>query len=405
MKCPELLAPAGTRENLEIAIRYGADAVYQGLEGFSLRRAKKAEMSLESLAQSIDWVHKQNKRYYLAINILAHEKDINDLRPILPKLAELNLDAVIIADPGIIRMIRAAGWKVPIHLSTQGTVTNHEAINFWRDQGVERIVLGRELSGGELHSIREACPDTELEIFIHGSMCMAYSGRCHLSQYTLGRDSNRGQCAQVCRWKFDVEKDGSSASIDIEEDERGTYLLNAKDLCLAPVLSDLMEIDCFKIEGRNKTSYYAGNVVRVYRWILDHIVKNGQQAKIPKEWVQELEKVSHRPYSLGFYDEKNDIFAMNEPGYIKEYSMVGLVAGVESLELVIAVRDTLKCGDEIEILGVSPGSDYSLTIKTMRVNITNVDVPVAHPNQVIRVDLSKPLEASWTGALIRKKLP
>ena len=404
MKCPELLAPAGTRENLEIAIRYGADAVYQGLAGFSLRRATKAEMSLDTIREAIEWVHDHQKRYYLAINILAHEKDLNELERLLPELALLKVDALIVADPGIIRLIRAYGWQVPIHLSTQGSVVNREGVKFWSDQGVERVILGRELRAEELVSIRKACPTVELEVFVHGAMCMAYSGRCHLSHYLLDRDSNRGQCAQVCRWKFDIEKENSVTAIDVEEDERGTYLLNAKDLCLAPVLSALMNLDCLKIEGRNKTSYYIGNVVRVYRWILDLLFLKGDGQPIPNQWLEELSKVSHRPYSLGFFDDRNDLFAMETPGYIKDYSMVGIVSSVEGNELVIHVRDTLKWGDSIELLGVNPESDRVLVLNKMMLEGSEDEMKIAHPNQKIKIALVEPLLKEWQGALVRKRL-
>lgn len=404
MKCPELLAPAGTLENLDVALRYGADAVYQGLQGFSLRRAVKAEMTMASIREAITRTHRLNKRYYLALNILAHEKDLNELEQRLPELSTLAVDAVIVADPGIIRLIRAFGWNVPLHLSTQGTVVNREAVKFWKEQGIERVILGRELNREALLSIRKACPDVELEIFVHGAMCMAYSGRCHLSHYLLDRDSNRGQCAQVCRWKFDIEKDNTDSVLDIEEDERGTYLLNAKDLCLAPVLSELTQLDCLKIEGRNKTSYYIGNVVRVYRWILDALAQTAPPMIIPQTWLDELSKVSHRPYSLGFFDDQNDLFGMETPGYIKDYSMVGMIDRVEGCELVIQVRDTLKWGDSVDLLGVNPETDIALVLSNMRLEGAETVLEVAHPNQVIRITLPQALSPDWQGALVRKRL-
>ncbi len=403
MKWPELLAPAGTRENLEMALRYGADSVYQGLQGFSLRRAAKAEMTMDSIRDASVRVHQQKKRYYLALNILAHETDLNDLQRLLPELSTLEVDALIVADPGIIRMIRSFGWKVPIHLSTQGTVVNREAVKFWKDQGIDRVILGRELRQEELRSIRTACPDVELEIFVHGAMCMAYSSRCHLSHYLLDRDSNRGQCAQVCRWKFDVEKNNTGSVLEIEEDERGTYLLNAKDLCLAPVLSALTSFDCFKIEGRNKTSYYIGNVVRVYRWILDAL-SHEAPVNIPQNWLDELGNVSHRPYSLGFFDDKNDLFGMQTPGYIKNYSMVGIVDQVLGNELVIQVKDTLKWGDKVDLLGIKPETDISIELNILRLEETGNELKIAHPNQIIRVILTHSLSAEWQGALVRKRL-
>ncbi|KLU62866.1 putative protease YdcP precursor [Peptococcaceae bacterium CEB3] len=302
-KKPELLAPAGDLEKLRYALAYGADAVYIGGTSFGLR-AYAGNFSPEEMKEAVLRVHALGKKLYVTVNVFAHEADFDELPDYLSNLARLGVDALIVSDPGVLALAREVAPGIALHLSTQANSTNSYAVRFWQRQGVKRAVLARELSLAELSLVRQRVPG-ELEMFVHGAMCMSYSGRCLLSNYLTGRDANRGECAQPCRWGYGlVEEKRPGQVFPLEEDERGTYIFNSHDLCLLPHLPLLapLGIESYKIEGRMKSVHYVASTVKVYREALDVLWEQGEKAferRLPA-WLDELDKVSHRDYSPGF---------------------------------------------------------------------------------------------------------
>lgn len=395
---PELLAPAGNFENAFFALKYGADAIYQGLSGFSLRRTTKAELDIDDMVKCVDLAHSLGKKHYLAINIFAHEQDVTKLRDNVLKLKTIKTDAFIVSDPGIFLILKENFPTTDIHLSTQSNTLNSASVNFWHNQGISRIILARELTKEEIISIKTSS-SIGLEMFVHGAMCMSYSGRCHLSNYFLNRDANKGECAQPCRWEYlqkaQIPASTSQSStlnsqfIEIEEDARGTYILNSKDLCLIEKIPELIDIgiNSFKIEGRNKTSYYVANVVRVYRQVIDESLQ-GVLSEQTLTWAkQELVKVSHRDYSTGFYDGERGSFNFASSGYIKDASMVGIASSEGDGGIVIEVRDKIEEGDEIDF--IFPGNkEITLKIQEMKDLYSNKSVRVAHNRMKVVIPLN-----------------
>ena len=299
---PELLIPAGNLEKLRTALLYGANAVYVGIPGLSLRAAS-AEMSMSDLILGIREAHGLNAKVYAALNTFARNHDLNAVRKIIPRLIDAGVDALIVSDPGLIRLIRSIEPRIPLHLSTQANTTNIEAVRFWRDQGITRIILARELTLKEAGEISASVPEMELEIFVHGAMCMAYSGRCYLSALRNRRSANAGDCTQPCRWEYVLhESTRPDEPFILEEDERFSYLLSSKDLCLIEHLPDVAKagITSVKIEGRMKSSYYVAVVTRIYRQAIDALMNQGKPYQCKPEWLAELQKVSHRGYTTGF---------------------------------------------------------------------------------------------------------
>ncbi len=402
MNRPELRAPAGNYENAFFAIKYGADAIYQGMDGFSLRRTAKAELSVAELIRCVELAHSLGKKHYLALNMFAHEEDVVQLKTKIQELKAIKTDAFIVSDPGIFSIVKDSIPDAEIHLSTQANTLNSEAIRFWEKQGVSRVILARELTREDIINIREKTK-IGLEMFVHGAMCMSYSGRCHLSNYFLHRDANRGECAQPCRWEYKQKSQipnpkpqitndkiqnenslspkpqASSQFIEIEEEEKGTYILNSKDLCLVEKIPELiaMGVDSFKIEGRNKTSYYVANVVRVYRQVIDECLQ-GELSIVTLAWAkQELAMVSHRDYSTGFYDGEKGSFNFDSSGYIKDAKMVG-IAYSEGDKLVIEVRDKIESGEEIELILPKIKEAQKIKIDTMTDYQNGSILTVAH---------------------------
>lgn len=402
-RIPELLSPAGTLENAETAFLYGADAVYMGLQGLSLRQTKKAEITLEQLHDAIKLKEKFGKRLYVTLNILARDTDIDRIQTMLPTLNQMNIDGLIIADPGILLMADETGFNHPLHLSTQMSTLNSKAVKFWKSHGVKRIILARELSGTELRKIRQRCDDMELEVFVHGAMCMAYSGRCNLSLYMLERDANQGQCAQPCRWNYDLERDRSRNNIEIENDQRGMYILNAKDLNLSSRIEELivMGMDSFKIEGRNKTSYYIANTVRVYRYLIDKVLYGSEIKGI--DHILELEKVSHRPYSEGFYTGMAESEVENAE-YVKPYGMVATVKDIQNDQLVLLVRDQLKINDVVEIITPDISNDQGITVQQILRTDTNDEIDAAHNSYEVAIPYNVKNDKIKPGYIVRKRL-
>jgi putative protease len=399
MRKPELLAPAGDWEKLKYALAYGADAVYIGGQAFGLR-AYAGNFGLEEMEKAVTWTHGLGKKIYITVNIFAHESDFEELPAYLKLLEGLSVDGAIVSDPGIIAMAQDVSPKLPLHLSTQANNTNSYAVRFWLKLGIERIVLARELTLEELREVR-AKVDGGLEIFIHGAMCMSYSGRCLLSNYLTGRDANRGECTQPCRWGYAlVEEKRRSQVFPIEEDERGTYVFNSHDLCLLPHLPLLkpINIDSFKIEGRMKSVQYVASTVKVYREAIDTLWDEGEeafQAKLP-QWLEEMDKVSHRDYSAGFLFGKPGANSHNleSSHYVRDYDFVGVKLSDEEIETLpipagentawIEQRNNFKLGEVLEVL-TPQGICWSFEVTDMW-DVEGEHIEVArHAQQKIRM--------------------
>lgn len=302
-KLPELLAPAGTLDAFKTAVLYGADAIYAGLPGFSMRA--RAKIDVDGVKSGIEFAHSHSKKVYLAFNLFAHERDFENMSRVAEVVEYLKPDALIVADAGVLMWCKEKFPDMPIHISTQANICSAASVKFWQSAGASLCVLAREVSHPEFCEIRKQCPDVKLEIFVHGAMCMAYSGRCLLSNYITGRPSNRGACAQLCRWKYDVilRERESGVEMPIDEDERGAYILNSKDLCLMPRLADVLASapDSLKIEGRNRSEYYVGSVVRAYRNAMDAWARDPANFN-PDEFMADLNVLETRGYTTAFFD-------------------------------------------------------------------------------------------------------
>lgn len=348
----ELLAPAGDLKRLKYALAYGADAVYLGLPAFSLRA--KTGFDFTSLKQGIAYAHRLKKKVYVTVNIFAQEEQIKILPKFLRQLAESRPDALILSDPGVLVLTKKYLPKTPIHLSTQANTLNSEAVKFWQKNGVKRIILGREASLADIKKIHRAAPKMELEVFVHGAMCMSYSGRCYLSAWLNQRSANLGLCTQPCRWDYKMymeEPLRPGVMIPLEEDEKGIYILNSKDLCLIDHLADLVEagVASFKIEGRTKSVYYVSTVVRAYRQALDNL----KNKKINAAAKAELSKIDNRGYTTGFLlgseqGWKRQNFATSKAQ--SDWQFVGEVVGGIGRQLEISAHNTVKAGEELELL-------------------------------------------------------
>ena len=379
MRKPELLAPAGDWEKLTYALAYGADAIYMGGQAFGLR-AYAGNFGFEEMEKAVSWTHDLGKKIYVTVNIFAHEADFEELPTYLKQLEGLGVDGAIVSDPGVIATAQEVAPRLPLHLSTQANNTNSSSVRFWLKQGIERVVLARELTLEELGEIRTKV-DGGLEIFIHGAMCMSYSGRCLLSNYLTGRDANRGECTQPCRWGYAlVEEKRPNQVFPIEEDERGTYVFNSHDLCLLPYLPLLkpINLESFKIEGRMKSVQYVASTVKVYREAIDTLWDEGEeafQAKLPK-WLEEMDKVSHRDYSAGFLFGKPGAKSHNleSSHYVRDYDFVGVRLSDEEIETLpmptdenmawIEQRNHFKRGEVLEVL-TPQGISWSFEVTEM----------------------------------------
>ena len=392
----ELLAPAGNMEKLKMAILYGADAVYVGGKLFSLR-ALGGNFSNEELREAVNYTHSLGKKLYVTINIFPHNNDVSSLPDYIKYLAEIKVDALLVADLGIFMMCRELAPEVPLHISTQANSTNWRTVKSWADLGASRVVLARELSRSEIADIRYQT-EVELEQFVHGAMCISYSGRCLLSSYFTGRDSNRGMCAQSCRWKYAlVEETRPGQYFPVEEDERGTYIMNSKDLCLLPYLKDIigMGINSLKIEGRMKSIHYVASTVKAYRMAIDSYLENPDGYEVKPEWLEELDKVSHRAYTAGFYVGKTsaDDQIYSSSSYEQTSDFVGLVLDYDYATGMATVeqRNNMKRGQEIEIFPPK-GKSYRQTIVSM-FDDTGEPISVApHPQQIIMMSMDYPVE-------------
>lgn len=403
----ELLAPAGDLEKLKTAIQYGADAVYFGGEMFSLR-AGAGNLTIDEIREGLEYAHSRGRRCYMTINIYAHNTDIDPLYCYLNEIKDLGIDAYLISDPGIIDMVKEVMPDAEIHLSTQANLTNWRTGKFWTEKmGVQRLVLARELSFREISEIHEKLPDTDLEAFVHGAMCISYSGRCLLSNFMTGRDANRGACAHPCRYKYALmEAKRPGQYWPIEEDDRGSYIMNSKDLCMIEHIPELIQagISSAKIEGRMKSIFYVATVVHAYRQAIDAYYADPEHYEFRPEWLEELNKASHRLFTTGFYYGKPSGSEQNyeSSAYIKEYSFVGKVLDYseETGTALIEQRNKLVTGDEIEVFGPEI-SFFTQTVTEMRDADTDEIIQEApHPQQHFRMKMAQPVRP---GYLLRMK--
>jgi putative protease len=369
-KKPELLAPAGNLEKLKTAVDFGADAVYLGGNKLNLR-AFADNFTDEELIEGMKYVHEREKKAFITVNVFPHNADLEGLEGYLKKLYKLDVDGIIVSDPGIIMAARKIVPNLELHLSTQSNNVNWMSAIFWYRQGIKRIVLARELSLEEIKEIRQHLPeDCEIEAFVHGAMCMAYSGRCMLSNYMTGRDSNRGQCAQPCRYKYYLmEEKRPGEYFPVFEDNRGNYILNSKDLCMIEHIPELVEagINSFKIEGRMKSAYYVATVVKAYRRAMDSYFENPDTYVFEEKWLEDLMKASHRKYFTGFYFEDKDSQIFENSSYIRNYDIVGLVKDYDKHDntVVIEQRNKVYSGDMVEVLRPI-GDSFKVYLKDMR---------------------------------------
>jgi putative protease len=401
---PELLAPAGNMEKLHMALLYGADAVYLGGKMFGLR-AFASNFSLAEMDEAVAFAHSLHKKVYVTVNIFAHNEDINALPDYLRSLQAIGVDALLISDFGVWSVAREIIPEMPLHVSTQANTTNWAAVKAWENLGASRVVLARELSFTEMKEIGSKT-EVELEAFVHGAMCISYSGRCWLSSYLTGRDGNRGACAQVCRWEFSLtEKNRPGEVYDVAGDDQGTYIMNSKDLCLLPYLPQLMEagICSFKIEGRMKSAHYAASVVSVYRRAIDACWRDPQHYTVKQEWLDELEKVSHRPYTTGFALGKPDAAAQvyTTSSYLQTHEFVGLVRDWDNGRLTVEQRNHMKEGETLEVF-CPDGSLRTLVLKEMRNQDGEPIVAAQHPQMVFTCRAAESIPES---SILRRKIP
>lgn len=398
MKKIELLAPAGDLEKLKMAIIYGADAVYLGGEAFGLRKASK-NFGIEEIQEGVNFAHERGKKVYVTLNIVPHDDDMVGLEEYVTDLERIGVDAVIVSDPGMYTVIRNTIPNMEIHISTQASVTNYQTIMFWYNLGARRIVLARELSFEEIKNITSKLPeDLDIEAFVHGAMCMSYSGRCLISNYMTGRDANRGDCAQPCRYKYYVvEEKRPGEYFPIEEHDEGTFLFNSKDLCMIEHLPEVIDsgIISLKIEGRVKSSYYVATVIRSYRMAIDEYMKDPENYKYNKDWLKEIKKVSHRDFTTGFYfgQPKDDAQVYTDSSYIRGYDFVGMILDYdpETKIATIEQRNRIFVGEEVEVFG--PGKDY-FTQKIEKMwdkNDNEIDV-APHAQQILKIKMDYPVE-------------
>ncbi len=398
MKKPELLIPASSLEVLKTAVLFGADAVYIGGEAFGLR-AKAKNFSHEDMKEGIAFAHARNVRVHVTANILAHNGDLAGAEKYFEELRELSPDALIIADPGMFMLAKKTCPEIDIHISTQANNTNYMTYRFWHELGAKRVVCARELSLKEIREIRENIPaDMEMESFIHGSMCISYSGRCLLSSFLAGRDANQGACTHPCRWKYAVmEESRPGEYFPVYENERGTYIFNSKDLCMIEHIPELIAagIDSFKIEGRMKTALYVAAVARTYRRAIDDYLESEEKYRANMDWYkEEIAKSVHRQFTTGFYfgkpDENTQIY--DSSTYVNEYVYLGIIEEVSKEKGVrIEQKNKFCTGDEIEIMKPD-GQNIAVRVLSITTQEGEEVESAPHPRQVLWVKLSRPGE-------------
>lgn len=407
MRTVELLAPAGDLERLKIAFTYGADAVYIGGEIFGMRSAAK-NFSKEDMIEGVRFAHERGKHVFVTINIIPRNDDLLQLENYLLELQEIGVDAVIVSDPGVFTIVRKTIPNMEVHISTQASTTNAASAAFWYKQGAKRVVTARELSFAEIKELRENTPaDMDIETFVHGAMCMSYSGKCVISNHTTGRDANKGSCAQSCRWKYTLtEEVGPGEYKPVLEGIDPEFFFNSKDLCMIEYIPEIFEsgITSLKIEGRMKTAYYVATTVRAYRMALDEYYKDPENWKFNPMWLDELKKGSHRDYSTGFFFDRPDAKSHNyeSASYIRNYDFIGLVKGhdEENNLVIVEQRNKMYVGDKIEVIGPFKET-MNATILEMY-NEDNEPIESApHARQTVKMKLDIEVEKDY---MLRKPI-
>jgi putative protease len=392
---PELLVPASCLEVLKTAVIFGADAVYIGGEAFGLR-AKAKNFSSDDMAEGIKFAHEHDVKVYVTANILAHNADLEGAREYFKELKEIKPDALIISDPGMFMIAKEICPEIEIHISTQANNTNYQTYRFWWQQGAKRVVSARELSLKEIREIRDNIPaEMEIESFIHGAMCISYSGRCLLSNYFTGRDSNQGACTHPCRWKYSVvEEKRPGEYLPVYENERGTYIFNSKDLCMIEYIPELVEsgIDSMKIEGRMKTALYVACVARTYRKAIDDYFESEEKYRENLDWYRtEIAKCTYRQFTTGFYfgkpDENTQIYDSNT--YVNEYVYLGIIENVDEKCLArFEQRNKFSVGDTIELMKPDGRNITAQVLNMYNEDMEHVE-SCPHSKQVLYVELSE----------------
>lgn len=382
VRIPELLAPAGNMQKAKVAIAYGADALYLAGKLFGMR-ASAGNFSVEELQEITAYAHQRGVKIYVTVNIFPHNSDLEGLPEYLETLNSLGVDGLIIADVGVYRLAKQYAPKIPLHLSTQANTVNWQAAKFWEELGIERLVMARELTKEDIAVIADKT-EAEIEVFVHGAMCMAYSGRCLLSHVMTGRDANRGACAQSCRWKYTVmEEQRPGEYYPIWEEDDGTYIFNSKDLCLIEYIPELATIgvDSLKIEGRMKSVYYVATVVRAYRQALDDYRASKDNYQLDPDLLAELDKVSHRPYYTGFFLGKEAGTHLESSGYTRSYDFLGLVEQYdkERGQALVDIRNPLVLEQRLEVMQPR-GEVIELTVEQLIREGSEEALAEAHAN-------------------------
>lgn len=403
MKRPEILAPAGNLEKLKMSVEYGADAVYFAGSQLGLR-AGAQNFDREDLKEAIDYCHRHGVKAYITVNIIAHDKHFEGIEEYIQFLESIHVDAIIVSDPGVLLQVKQHAPNAEIHLSTQANTTNYQTANFWHEVGADRIVLARELTLEEIKSVIQHKKDTlKIESFVHGAMCISYSGRCLLSSFMTNRHSNLGDCSHPCRWNYSVvEEKRPNEYYPVIEEENGTFIYNSKDLCMVNNLKDLLEagIDSFKIEGRMKSSYYNATVVRSYKNALMELMEG---KPFDPYWYEEIKKASHRDFTTGFYygDPKEEGQLYTSSSYIREYDFIGLVTDYDPTTQMATVeqRNKFSIGDEIEIFGPDI-RHFDYQIKEMYNSKGEPVESAPHPQEIIQIKIDKAIKPWY---ILRKK--
>ena len=404
-KKPELLAPAGNMEKLKMAILYGADAVYLGGEAYGLR-AQGGNFSREELTEAARFAHERGKKIYVTVNVYPRNDELPALPEYLRFLRDAGADAILVSDLGVFSIAREVVPNLPVHISTQANTVNYAAVDAWARLGAERVVLAREASLAEIREIRRRS-DVELELFVHGAMCISYSGRCLMSNYFTGRDANRGNCAQACRWRYALmEETRPGQYFPVEEDARGTYIFNSKDLCLMPYLAEVIEsgVDSLKIEGRMKSVHYVASVTKAYRMAIDAYFEAPEAFAVDPAWLEELDKVSHRAYTDGFFHggPPEDAQIYGSSSYTQTSDFVGLALDYDAAAgfALVEQRNHMRVGEEIEIFQPQ-GEGWRQKIVDMTDETGAAIEAAPHPQQHVRIRMERPIEKY---AILRRDL-
>lgn len=401
----EILAPAGNLEKLKFAIIYGADAVYIGGEAYGLR-AFADNFDAQDMKEGISFAHERGKKVYVTVNIFPHNADLKGLPEYIKFLKDIGTDAVIVSDLGVFSIVREVAPDLEIHISTQANNVNYKSVQMWYKLGAKRIVLARELSLKEIKEIRNNISvNMDLEVFVHGSMCISYSGRCLLSNYMTHRDANRGMCAHPCRYKYYLmEEKRPGQYFPVFEDEQGTYIMNSYDLCMVDYIPELVDsgITSFKIEGRMKSAYYIATVVKAYRQALDAYLADKENYKVNPKWMEEVSKSSHRDFSTGFYFGKPDKQIYENSSYIRTHDIVGIVKEYDPITkiAVIEQRNKVLKNNEVEVLTYD-GDNFNIKLNEICDMDGNFIDSTPHPQMLYKIKTDKILKPYYM--LVRKK--